>query len=178
MTEADHDPADRAESAPEQDPQAELGLEERVRQAEERAEESRNAFVRAVADLENYRKRVAREVENARQYGAERLASGLLPVLDSLELGLANADRADAATLAEGQKGTLKLLVKALEEAGIAEIDPTGQAFDPERHEAMAMQPTAEQPPDTVVTVAQKGYALNGRLLRPARVIVARAPDA
>ena len=93
MTEADHDPADRAESGPEQDPQAELDLEERLRQAEERAEESRNAFVRAVADLENYRKRVAREVENARQYGAERLASGLLPVLDSLELGLANADR-------------------------------------------------------------------------------------
>jgi len=130
------------------------------------------------ADLENYRKRVAREVENARQFGAERLASGLLPVLDSLELGLANADRADAATLAEGQKGTLKLLLKALEASGIVEIDPIGQPFDPEQHEAMALQPTAEQAPDTVVTVAQKGYALNGRLLRPARVIVARAPDA
>lgn len=175
MTETDHDPADRADPVPEP---AELDLEERARQAEERAEDSRNAYLRAVADLENYRKRVAREVESARQFGAERLASGLLPVLDSLELGLANADRADAATLAEGQKGTLKLLLKALEAAGIAEIDPTGQPFDPEQHEAMAMQPTAQQAPDTIVTVAQKGYALNGRLLRPARVIVAKAPDA
>jgi molecular chaperone GrpE len=175
MTATDHDPTDQADDTPEP---AEQDLEERVRQAEEQAQDSRNAHLRAVADLENYRKRVAREVESARQFGAERLASGLLPVLDSLELGLANAGRSDAATLAEGQRGTLKLLLKALEEAGIAEIDPVGQAFDTEQHEAMAMQPTAAQPPDTVVTVAQKGYALNGRLLRPARVIVARAPDA
>jgi molecular chaperone GrpE len=175
MTDTDQDPAERADANPRQ---ADPDPEERVRQAEEQVQESRNAYLRAVADLENYRKRVAREVENARQFGAERLASGLLPVLDSLELGLANADRADAATLAEGQKGTLKLLLKALEAAGIVEIDPAGQAFDPEQHEAMAMQPTAQQSPDTVVTVAQKGYALNGRLLRPARVIVAKAPDA
>jgi molecular chaperone GrpE len=160
------------------DPDELAGLAERARQAEAQAEDSRNAYLRAVADLENYRKRVAREVDNARQFGAERLASGLLPVLDSLELGLANADRADAATLAAGQEATLKLLVKALEAAGISEIDPAGQAFDPALHEAMAMQPSDEQPPDTVITVAQKGYALNGRLLRPARVIVARPPGA
>jgi molecular chaperone GrpE len=175
MTETEHDPAEGTDATP---AQADPSLEERIRQAEEQAEDSRSAYLRAVADLENYRKRVTREVESARQFGAERLASGLLPVLDSLELGLANADRADAATLAEGQKGTLKLLLKALEAAGIVEIDPAGQAFDPEQHEAMAIQPTAQQPPDTVVTVAQKGYALNGRLLRPARVIVAKAPDA
>jgi molecular chaperone GrpE len=173
MNGTDHDPADLDEPAP-----VEADLAQRVKEAEARAEESHSAHLRAVADLENYRKRAAREVDNARQFGAERLAGGLLPVLDSLELGLANAGRADAATLAEGQKATLKLLVKALEEAGIAEIDPCGQAFDPALHEAMAMQPTNDQPPDTVMTVAQKGYSLNGRLLRPARVIVARAPDA
>jgi len=153
-------------------------LETRLRQAEARAEEYRSAHLRAAADLENYRRRVARELENARQYGSERLAGGLLPVIDSLELGLSNAGRSDVATLVEGQQATLRLLQKALQEAGITEIDPAGQSFDPEMHEAMAMQPTAEQPPDTVLSVVQKGYVLNGRLLRPARVIVARAPDA
>jgi len=150
----------------------------RVRRAEEAAEEQRNAYLRAAAELENVRKRAAREVESARQYGAEGLASGLLPVLDSLELGLASAEKADAATLLEGQRATLRLLLKALEAAGITEIDPAGLPFDPERHEAMAMQPSAEHAPDTVVAVVQKGYLLNGRLLRPARVLVARAPDA
>ena len=150
----------------------------RLRRAEEVAEEQRNAYLRAAAELENVRKRAAREVENARQYGAEGLASGLLPVLDSLELGLASADKADAVTLVEGQRATLRLLLKALESAGIAEIDPEGRPFDPERHEAMAMQPSADHAPDTVMAVVQKGYLLNGRLLRPARVLVARAPDA
>lgn len=169
---------------PDTDPQEAEGegagedLGARLREAEAQAEEHRSAYLRAAADLENYRRRAAREVENARQFGSERLAGGLLPVIDSLELGLSNADRSDAATLAEGQKATLRLLLKALQEAGITEIDPAGQPFDPERHEAMAMQPSAEQPADTVLTVVQKGYVLNGRLLRPARVIVARAPNA
>jgi molecular chaperone GrpE len=153
-------------------------LEARLQAAEARAEEYRGAHLRTAADLENYRRRVARELESARQYGSERLAAGLLPVVDSLELGLSNAGRSDAATLAEGQEATLRLLRKALQESGITEIDPAGEPFDPEKHEAMAMQPSAEQPPDTVLAVVQKGYVLNGRLLRPARVIVARAPDA
>lgn len=166
-------PADAASAAETGQP-----LEQRLAEAEARAEEQRDAFLRVAADLENYRRRAAREVENARQFGAERLASGLLPVIDSLELGLTNADRADAATLLEGQRATFRLLAKALEGAGISELDPQGQPFDPAQHEAMAMQPSAEQPPDTVLTVVQKGYVLNGRLLRPARVIVARAPNA
>ena len=153
-------------------------LIDRLRRAEEAVDEQRNAYLRAAAELENVRKRAAREVENARQYGAEGLAGGLLPVLDSLELGLASADKADAATLVEGQRATLRLLLKALEAAGITEVDPAGQPFDPERHEAMGMQPSTDHEPDTVMTVVQKGYLLNGRLLRPARVLVARAPDA
>jgi len=157
---------------------AQADLEARLAEAEARAEKSRNAHLRIAAELENFRRRVAREVEIARQFGAERLASGLLPVVDSLELALSNADRSDVATLVEGQQATLRLLAKALEGAGITELDPAGQPFDPERHEAMAVQPTAEQPPDTVLTVVQKGYVLNSRLLRPARVIVSRAPDA
>ena len=173
MNPTEHEPDETVAGDP-----AQADLEARLAEAEARAEECRNAHLRAAAELENYRRRVAREVETARQFGAERLASGLLPVVDSLELALSNADRADVATLVEGQQATLRLLAKALEGAGITELDPAGQPFDPERHEAMAVQPTAEQPPDTVLTVVQKGYVLNGRLLRPARVIVSRAPDA
>ena len=127
------------------------------------------------ADLDNYRKRAARELESARQFGVERLAASLLPALDGLELGSEAAGQADAATLAEGQRATLKLLLKALEAAGVSEIDPAGEPFDPERHEAMTTQPSAGAAPGTVLAVVQKGYELNGRLLRPARVIVADA---
>lgn len=179
MNPNDADPADPNLDVDEAGQPGSTGdLGDRLQAAEARADEYRSAHLRAAADLENYRRRVARELENARQYGSERLAAGLLPVVDSLELGLSNAARSDAATLAEGQEATLRLLVKALQESGITEIDPAGEPFDPERHEAMAMQPSAEQAPDTVLAVVQKGYLLNGRLLRPARVIVARAPDA
>lgn len=160
------------------EPAGDEALAERLARAEAAVDEHRNAYLRAAAELENVRKRAAREIENARQFGSEGLAGGLLPVLDSLELGLASAGKADAPTLIEGQRATLRLLLKALEGAGITEVDPLGQPFDPERHEAMAVQPSADHEPDTVVEVVQKGYLLNGRLLRPARVIVARAPSA
>jgi len=101
----------------------------------------------------------------------------LVPVLDSLELAVANAGRADAASLVAGQEATLKLLAKAFEKHQVLALDPVGEPFDPERHEAMVMQPSATAAPDSVLTVVQRGYELNGRLLRPARVIVARAPD-
>lgn len=180
MNATDRDPASPpAEPAEPATADAGTGdLQARLAEAEARLEEQRNAYLRAAADLENYRRRVARELDNARQYGAERLAGALLPVIDSLELGLSSAGKADAATLAEGQQATLRLLQKALREAGITELDPAGAPFDPTQHEAMAMQTSAAQAPDTVLEVFQKGYVLNGRLLRPARVIVARAPDA
>jgi len=180
MTASDQDPVDRAGNPPPA-PDAEDGdasLAERLATAEALAEEHRNAYLRTAADLENYRRRAAREIDNARQFGVEGLAGSLLPVLDSLELGLAAADKADTKTLLEGQTATLRLLVKALESAGITEIDPLGQPFDPEQHEAMATQPSTEHAPDSVMAVLQKGYALKGRLLRPARVLVARATDA
>ncbi|MGE0031136.1 MAG: nucleotide exchange factor GrpE [Steroidobacteraceae bacterium] len=151
--------------------------EARLAEAEARAEQHRADFLRAIAELENFRKRSAREVEAARQYGVERLASELLPVADTLALALESAGSADVATLVEGQHATLRLLQKAFERAGITEVDPAGQAFDPALHEAMAMQPSAGHPPHTVLQVVQKGWLLNGRLLRPARVIVSSAPD-
>src|SRR5688572_31482037 len=106
----------------------------------------------------------------------ERFAADLLPVVDTLGLALESAGAADAATLAQGQEATLRLLLKAFERAGLAPIDPAAQPFDPAQHDAMAMQPSADHPPHTVLQVVQKGWILNGRLLRPARVIVSAEP--
>ena len=144
--------------------------------AEERARNHWEQYLRAVADLENVRKRAARDVEAANRYGLEKFAQELLPVRDSLELAVQNAGRADARALAEGQEATLKLLNKALDKLGVRVIDPLGEPFDPARHEAMMAQESATAEPDSVLQVVQPGYELNGRLLRPARVIVARAP--
>ncbi|MBN1239720.1 MAG: nucleotide exchange factor GrpE [Gammaproteobacteria bacterium] len=140
------------------------------------AEDNWGQYLRAVAELDNLRKRNARELENARKYGAEKLAQALLPVRDSIEAALGSADTVDVATLLEGERATLRLLDEALSLAGIREIDPQGEAFDPNKHEAMTLQQTADVAPDCVVTVIQKGYELNDRLLRPARVVVAAAP--
>jgi molecular chaperone GrpE len=146
--------------------------------AEARAGQHRADFLRAIAELENFRKRSAREVDLARQYGVERFAADLLPVADSLALALESAASADAATLAQGQEATRRLLLKAFERAGLKSVDPAGQPFDPAQHEAMAMRPSDDHPPHTVLQVVQQGWLLNGRLLRPARVIVSEAmPD-
>jgi molecular chaperone GrpE len=142
--------------------------------AEGRALESRDLYMRALAELDNVRKRASRDIEQAHKYGVERIANDLIGVKDSLELGLASAASADA--LREGTQATLALLARALEKAGVTEIVPQGEQFNPELHEAMVMQPSAEHVPNSIVQVVQKGYQLNGRLLRPARVIVAREP--
>jgi len=150
--------------------------EARIAEAESRAERHREDLLRAAAEMDNVRKRAAREVDAARQYGVERFAGELLPVADSLALGLESAAGADAGAMREGQEATLRLLLKAFERAGLTQVDPAGQPFDPERHEAMAMRPSAEHPPHTVLQVVQRGWLLNGRLLRPARVIVSTEP--
>ena len=142
--------------------------------AESRALESRDLYMRALAELDNVRKRAVRDIEHAHKFGLERVANDLIGVKDSLELGLASAASADA--LREGTRATLQLLSKALEKAGVTEIVPQGEQFNPELHEAMVMQPSAEYVPNSIVQVVQKGYQLNGRLLRPARVIVAKEP--
>jgi molecular chaperone GrpE len=145
-------------------------------QAEAKAAENWSSYLRAVAELENVRKRAQRDVENARRYGVEKLATELLPVKDSLELGLEAGANADAKTLLQGKEATLKLLSRALERFEVTEINPQGEPFDPQLHEAMAAQESGTAEPDSVLQVVQKGYQLNGRLLRPARVIVAKAP--
>jgi molecular chaperone GrpE len=152
-------------------------LEAELAEARARADEHWNSYLRAVAETDNVRKRAQRDVEAASRYAIERFAAELLDVRDSLELGLAAGTAAEPARLLEGMDATLRLLNKAFEKSGVSVIDPAGQPFNPEFHEAMATQPSAEQPAGTVLAVVQKGYALNGRLLRPARVLVARAPD-
>ncbi len=146
--------------------------------AEAKAADNWSAYLRIAAELDNYRKRAAREAEQARQYGIERFAGELLAGVDSLELGYAASEKADAAAIREGLEATLRLFARAFEKSGITTVDPQGKPFDPAEHEAMVMQPSDAYPANTVLTVVQKGYLLNGRLLRPARVIVSKAPDA
>ena len=151
-------------------------LQQALLEADERAKNHREQYVRAAAELDNVRKRAQRDIEAANRYGLEKFAAELLPVKDSLELAVQNAARADARSLREGQEATLQLLARALEKLGVSVIDPLGEPFDPARHEAMMAQESTTAEPNSVLKVVQPGYELNGRLLRPARVIVARAP--
>ena len=151
-------------------------LQQALGESEERARNHWEQYLRAVADLDNVRKRAARDIEAANRYGLEKFVAELLPVRDSLELAVQNADRADARSLIQGQAATLQLLNRALAKLGVTPIDPLGAPFDPARHEAMMTQESATAEPNSVLQVVQPGYELNGRLLRPARVIVARAP--
>jgi molecular chaperone GrpE len=142
------------------------------------ADESRDRYLRLAAEIDNLRKRSAREVELARKFGAERLAQAILPVRDSMEAGLAAAEKAGQGALVEGVRATVRLLDEAFAAAGIREIDPKGQPFDPNKHEALSLLPSPSVAPNTVIEVVQKGYELNERLLRAAKVIVARGADA
>ncbi|AHE99044.1 nucleotide exchange factor GrpE [Thioalkalivibrio paradoxus] len=161
-------------------PAAEGGedIQARLAELEELAEQRRDQLLRAQAEMENQRRRFERELEAAHKYAMERFASELLTVCDSLEMGLDAARKTeDAGSIIEGTELTLKALRKAFDKFGIESVDPTGERFDPERHQAMTTQESAEHRPNTVLMTMQKGYLLQGRVLRPAMVIVSRAPD-
>lgn len=136
-------------------------------------EENLNKYLRAAAELENVRKRSTRDVESAHRFALERFSKQLLAVRDSFEMGLASSDNASVESLLEGSAATLKLLGSTMQQFGIEVIEPEGEPFDPEFHEAISMRPSDDSEPGSVLTVAQKGYTLNGRLLRPAMVVVA-----
>ncbi len=133
-------------------------------------------LLRSNADLENLRKRNERELENAHRYALERFVAELLPVKDSMELGLSAAreDGSDRSGIREGIELTLKMFSSALEKFAVEEVNPAGEAFDPELHQAMTLQETEGVAAGTVVNVVQKGYLLNQRLVRPALVIVSK----
>lgn len=165
--------APHGEEQPQQTGAADADPGDELAAAQARAEESWDRYVRAAAELENVRKRAARDVENAHKFALERFGKELLAVRDTLEMGLAAAENATVESLIEGKNATLKLLTTVMGQFGIEEVDPVGEPFDPEFHEAISMQPSDTVEPGSVVTVVQKGYTLNGRLLRPAMVIVA-----
>ncbi|WP_428624467.1 nucleotide exchange factor GrpE [Sedimenticola sp.] len=145
--------------------------------ARAKADEHWDQLVRTQAQMDNLRKRQERELENAHKYALERFVNELLPVRDSMEMGLAAASDENATIdhLREGTTLTLKLLSDVMEKFNVVQINPEGQPFDPELHQAMSMQPRSDVPPNTVVVVVQKGYTLNGRLVRPAMVMVSQA---
>ncbi|OGA15206.1 MAG: nucleotide exchange factor GrpE [Betaproteobacteria bacterium RIFCSPLOWO2_02_FULL_66_14] len=167
-------PQDAAPAAESETPRP---LEVILAEAQGKLEDQRQAWLRALADAENARKRAQADVAQARKFAVERFVEDLLPVADSLEAALAT-EAANAESLRSGIELTLKLLRGALERASVTEVAPSaGERFDPHRHQAMAMVP-AEVPPNTVVAVMQKGYCLNDRIVRPAMVTVAKAPEA
>ena len=165
-----------AEARPADGTAADAAAEAALAAALAKSEEHRDSYLRLAAEFDNFRKRTDRELDNARKFAVERFAQELLPVGDALEMGLKSGAGAAASALREGMEVTLRQLHKAFEKGGIKVIDPAAQAFDPEWHEAMVAQESSEVAPNTVLDVVQKGYSLNGRLLRPARVIVSKSP--
>lgn len=159
------------------DPVAELEKELAAAKAE--IESQQDSVLRAKAEMENARRRADSEVEKARKFALERFANELLPVVDNLERAIMAANEEDEAVkpLLDGVKMTQKSFLDTVQKFGVELVDPVGEAFNPELHQAMAMQESNEHAPNTVMAVMQKGYVLNGRLLRPAMVMVAKASD-
>jgi len=179
-TPADQKPA--AEAAPEaakvETPASGPSVEQQLDEAKRAAAKNHDHYVRAMADLENFRRRVVREKDELRQFAAGRVLEDLLPVLDNLALGLsaAKAPNADLKTLVGGIEMVLGQLKSALTNHGLKEINPVGEKFDPNQHESIASQPSKEVAEGSVLQVVRIGYGLNGRLLRPASVVLSSGP--
>jgi molecular chaperone GrpE len=154
----------------------EKDIEQLLAEAQKQAEEHWNSLLRVQADMENLRRRTRIDVENAHKFGVEKLVNALIPVADSLELGLdaAKKPEANVDAIREGVEMTFKQLLDVLADFNVERIDPAGEKFNPQMHEAMTMVPSPQHEPNTVMEVFQKGYALNERLIRPARVIVSK----
>lgn len=144
--------------------------------AQRAASENWDKLLRVQAEMDNLRRRTEKDLQNAHKYSLEKFARELLPVVDSLELGIqaATADVPEVSKLREGSDLTLKQLLATLEKFGVLQIDPQGQKFSPDLHQAISVEPSAEVEPNTIVKVFQKGYQLNDRLLRPAMVVIAQ----
>jgi len=165
------------------DTNQELSLESLLQQladAQQQAAANLDKALRAQAEMENLKKRIQKDLDDERKYGLTKIARELLSVADSLDLGLraATGDSPEVVKLKEGNELIIKQFEAVFEKFNIEGIDPTGQPFNPELHQAMAMQSSADALPGTVLAVFQKGYILNGRLLRPAMVVVAKAEEA
>lgn len=169
--------AARAQAAGGAADQSGLNLATLLEDARAKADDHWDQLLRTRAEMENLRRRHALELEKAHKYALDSFVKDLVGVRDSLELALeaASNEKADLASLREGTDLTLKQLADVMSRFGVERLDPRGELFNPEYHQAMTLQPSAEVPPNTVTTVIQKGYVLNGRLVRPALVIVSSA---
>ncbi len=154
-------------------------LETALSEAQATIKEQQDSVLRARADVENARRRAEMEVEKARKFALERFAGELLPVVDNLERAIELTDGENEAVkpLLEGVEMTHKSFLSTIEKFGLSLIDPQGETFNPDLHQAMSMQESADHATNTVMAVMQKGYQINGRLLRPAMVMVSRAPS-
>lgn len=171
-------PLDTEESSSEEPSLGHLSYEELEKSltlAEQKAHENWERSVRATAELDNVRKRAQEEVNKTIRYGLQNFISSLLPVLDSIEQALQLARQGEDTAMCEGLELTMKLFLDVLAKQDVTQIDPLGAVFNPQEHEAMSMQEQAGTPPNTVIIVFQKGYKLNDRVIRPARVIVSKA---
>jgi len=147
--------------------------EQAVAAAEKTAQENWDKALRAIAELENTKRRAERDVENAHKYALERFTQDLLPVIDSMEKALeVTSEHPEVTVMKQGVELTIKMFIDVIKKYGLEQLDPVGEPFDPNHHEAMSMQPNPDLPPKAVMTVFQRGYLLNGRLIRPARVVV------
>ncbi|NCT57375.1 MAG: nucleotide exchange factor GrpE [Legionella sp.] len=149
-------------------------LEQKLTDAEQKVHEYWEKVVRVTAEMDNLRRRSERDVTNAHRYGLEKFIKTLLPVVDSLEQAELLADKHGDAAMHEGIQLTMKLLLDMLAKADVEQMNPMGEVFNPELHEAMTMQESPDATPNTVITVFQKGYKLNDRVIRAARVVVAK----
>ncbi|HSW94173.1 MAG TPA: nucleotide exchange factor GrpE [Gammaproteobacteria bacterium] len=171
---------DAASDAAVEEPEVELlsyeELQKRLAEAEEKASQSWERLLRLQADMDNMQRRVERDVSNAHKYALEKFVLELLPIVDGLERAvLAHEDEdSGSGSLLDGVQLTLKMIYAAFTKFGIEQVDPTGESFNPEWHQAVSTETNADVKPNTVLTVLQKGYLLNGRLMRPALVIVAK----
>jgi molecular chaperone GrpE len=152
-------------------------LQQELEETKTKADENWNEYLRACAELENTKRRMQRDIEHAHKYAVEKFVLELLPVKDSLEMGLDAAKEQNGSIdkLVEGTELTLKMFNDAVNKFGVEVVDPIDQPFNPEFHQAMAMQESHLKPPNTVLAVMQKGFTLNGRLVRPAMVVVSKS---
>lgn len=176
---ADDIAAEATNEQPEVLSEREAELTQQLENLRQELHHEREKALRVAAEAENVRRRASLEVEKARNFALEKFAGELLSVIDNLERALQNIDHDDAAqkNVAEGIEMTHKGFVHTIEKFGMEVVDPQGQPFNPQQHEAMGMQENAELPANTVLYVMQKGYTLNGRLLRPAMVMVSKVPE-
>ncbi len=154
-------------------------LQQQLEEATEKTNTITDKLLRSQAEMENLRRRTEKELQNAHKFALDQFSKDLLAVVDSLELGIQASvgDAPDVTKLREGNKLTLQLMKSVLEKFNIVAVDPIGDVFNPELHQAMAMEPAEDAEPNTVLKVFQKGYTLNDRLIRPAMVVVAQASE-